>query len=83
MVPVTIGGKIAASFVCVMGLLIVAFPMAVLVEHFRNAYKKNKKNKNLTMLQRATKQKDEEKRKKSMSKMNEIHIRLKIWSYNH
>lgn len=39
MSPKTTGGKAVASLVCVLGILIIAFPISVFVEHFTATYK--------------------------------------------
>lgn len=42
--PTTALGKIFGGFACVTGIIIIALPVSVLVEHFTAAYKKKNKN---------------------------------------
>uniref|UniRef100_A0A915HPZ5 Uncharacterized protein n=1 Tax=Romanomermis culicivorax TaxID=13658 RepID=A0A915HPZ5_ROMCU len=39
MTPSTIAGKIIASIACITGVMITAFPVSILVEHFTSTYK--------------------------------------------
>lgn len=43
-VPTTTLGKIVGGFACVTGIIIIALPVSVLVEHFTAAYKKKKRS---------------------------------------
>lgn len=75
-VPTTVGGKIIGGITCVTGILVIALPVTVLVEHFNNVYKKTKNKRAVTEARNNAAAEEKRRKRKEARQENKMYGHL-------